>query len=212
MKNVAVVLNVLARKQGKTMLAKISKRHSAFQTLISTILSARAKDEVTEVISKKLFKKYPDAKSLAKARLSDVKKIIKPIGFYNNKAENIIKTAKILVRDFGSKVPDNMQDLVKLSGVGRKVASCVLVYAFNKPALPIDTHVHKIANRLGWVRTKTPEQTEKALEKIVPKRFWLILNDVFVQLGKTICLSRNPKCSICPIRKYCKRVGVNKAL
>ena len=126
------------------------------------------------------IKKYPNAKSLANAKLQDVKEIIKPIGFYNNKAKNIIKTSKILVKDYNSKVPNTMQELIKLPGVGRKVASCVLVYAFNKAAIPVDVHVHKISNRLGWVKTKTPEQTEKALEKIIPKKYWLILNDVFV--------------------------------
>ena len=210
MPEISRVLKILAKQQGKIMLARISKKHSAFYTLISTILSARARDEDTEFISENLLKKYPNAKALAKAKLSDVKKIIKPIGFYNNKAKNIIKTAKLLVKDYDSKVPDKMQELIKLPGVGRKVASCVLVYAFNKAAIPVDVHVHKISNRLGWVKTKTPEQTESALEKLVPKKYWLILNDVFVTHGKTICLSRNPKCNICKIKRYCKKIGVKQ--
>lgn len=201
------VLSILAKGQGKTMLAKFSDKYSPFEVLISTILSARAKDEITEVISEKLFKKYKSPKALSKAKIDEVIKIIKPIGFYNNKAKNIINTSKMLVNDFNSKVPDSMENLLKFPGVGRKVASCVLVYSFQKQALPVDIHVHKIANRLGWVNTKSPNQTEKALEKLVPKKYWLILNDVFVTHGKTICISsKNPKCDECKIRKYCKRV------
>ncbi len=188
------------------MLAKLKKKHTSFQILISTILSARAKDETTEVISKKLFQKYSTPKRLADANLLDIKKIIKPIGFYNNKAKNIKNTAKKILKN-KKKVPEDMKELLKLDGVGRKVASCVLVYAFNKSAIPVDTHVHKIANRLGWVKTNNPLQTERELEKIVPKKYHILLNDVFVNHGKTICLSsKHPKCDICKINKYCKKI------
>ena len=205
MTDIIKVLKILSKEQGKTMLAKLKKKHSNFQILISTILSARTKDETTEVVSKKLFKKYPTPKKLANASLSDIKKIIKSIGFYNNKAKNIKNTAKKIVKN--KKVPSDMKELLKLDGVGRKVASCVLVYAFNKPAIPVDTHVHKIANRLGWVKTKNPLQTELKLEKLVPKKYHILLNDVFVNHGKTICIStKHPKCSICKINKYCKKI------
>ncbi len=214
MKNVITVLKILAKEQGKTMLARVGKTHNPFKILITTILSARARDEVTEPVSKVLLKKYPTAKKLASAKQSDVEKIIKRIGFYRNKSKNIIETSKILVKEYNSKVPEDMKELLKLAGVGNKVAACVMVYAFNKAtAIPIDTHVNKIANRLGWVKTKSPNQTQKTLEKIVPKKYWILINDVFVVLGKTICLSSpKPKCNICPIRKYCKRVGVKKSV
>jgi len=186
------------------------QHNTKFQILISTILSARAKDEVTIPVSAELFKKYGTPEKLAKANPADVKKIIKRIGFYNEKTKNIIATAKKIIGDYGGKVPDTLEELLKLQGVGRKVANCVLVYGFGKQAIPVDTHVHRIANRLGWVKTKTPEETEKALEKLVPRKDWHIVNEVFVIHGQTICLPISPKCSICPIYKYCKRVGVGK--
>ena len=206
------VLGILAKKQGiETMLGKMGRKHDAFKVLISTILSARAKDEITEVISEELFKKYPTAEKLAKANKKDVIKIIRRIGFFNNKSKNVINAAKMLVSDFDSRVPKNLDDLVKLPGVGRKVANCVLVYAFGMDAIPVDTHVHQIANRLGWVRTKTPEQTEEKLMKLIPRKHWQIVNDTFVAHGKTICVPVSPFCSKCPIIKYCKRIGIVKS-
>lgn len=206
------VLGILAKKQGiETMLGKMGKKYDPFKVLISTILSARAKDEVTEVISEELFRKYPTAEKLAKANRKDVIKIIRRIGFFNNKSKNVINAAKMLVSDFDSRVPKNLDDLVKLPGVGRKVANCVLVYAFGMDAIPVDTHVHEIANRLGWVRTKTPEQTEEKLMKIIPRKHWQIVNDTFVAHGKTICVPVSPFCSKCPIIKYCKRINVHKS-
>ncbi len=204
-------LNILIKEQKiTTMLDRLSKKYDPFKVLISTILSARAKDEVTEVISKNLFKKYPTAKKLASAKQSDVIKIIRKIGFFNNKSKNIINASKMLLEKFNNKVPKTRQDLVELPGVGRKVANCVLVYAYKQDAIPVDTHVHRISNRLGWVKTKAPEETEKALESLVPKRHWQILNDTFVSHGKTICTPISPFCSKCPISAYCNKVNVKK--
>lgn len=206
------VLTLLAKARQKgTMLGRISEKYDSFKVLISTILSARAKDEMTEVISEKLFKKYPDVKSLATADKKAVIKIIKSIGFYNNKAKNIIGAAKMLVGEFNGKVPDAMEDLVKFPGVGRKVANCVLVYSFAKNAIPVDIHVHRISNRLGWVKTKTPEQTEEELMKLVPKKHWQIINETLVMHGKTICVPISPFCSKCPVYKNCRRIGVEKS-
>lgn len=202
------LLKKLLKKQGSTMLGRMSKKYDPFKVLISTILSARAKDEVTEVISKELFKKYPTAQKLAKAKQNDVIKIIRKIGFYNNKSKNIINAAKMIVSDFKGRVPDDMKRLTQLPGVGRKVANCVLVYSFKQPALPIDTHCHRIPNRLGWVNTKTPEETEIELEKVIPRKHWLTFNDTMVSHGKTICTPISPKCSECPVIKQCKRTGV----
>ncbi len=204
------VLSILARKQGTTMLERIGRKYNAYEVLISTILSARAKDEVTEVVSEKLFEKYPTMEKLAKADKKDVIKIIRKIGFYNQKAKYIINTAKIIVKNYKGKIPDTIEELTKLPGVGRKVASCVLVYSFKKEALPVDTHVHQLSNRLGWVRTKTPEQTEQKLMKIVPRKHWLSLNNIFVDHGKTICVPVSPFCSKCPVYKYCKRIGIKR--
>jgi endonuclease-3 len=205
------VLNLLAKEQGTgTMLGRMGKKYDPFKVLISTILSARAKDEVTEVISEKLFEKYPTPEKLAKAHPEDIKKIIKKIGFYNAKTKNIINTSKSLLKEFEGKVPQTLEKLIELPGVGRKVANCVLVYSFKKDAIPVDTHVHRISNRLGWVKTKKPEETERALEKIVPKKHWQLINDTFVSHGKTICTPISPYCSKCPIHGHCKRVGVGK--
>jgi endonuclease-3 len=209
-KNIPLVLKKLAKYHGTTMLGEFSTRYDKWKILISTILSARARDEVTEPVCNELFKKYPTKESLAKAKQKDVEKVIKRIGFYRNKAKNIIAASKAILEEFNGKVPKKKEDLMKLPGVGSKVAGCVRVYAFNQPSIPVDTHVHKIANRLGWVKTKSPIQTEKELEKIVPKKYWKLVNDLFVYHGKTICLSQIPRCSKCVVEKYCKKIGVKK--
>lgn len=205
-------LKLLQKHQnGISMLGKVSKSRNPYKVLISTILSARAKDIVSYPISKAVFRKYSDAKALARAKQKDVEKIIKSIGFYRIKAKNIIGSARIVQRKYAGKVPRTKQELLELPGVGTKVANCVLVYAFGISAIPVDTHVHRLSNRLGWVRTKTPEQTESALERLVPRKYWIDVNELFVTHGQTICVPLTPKCSICPIRKHCKRVGVKKS-
>lgn len=175
-----------------------------FSILIGTILSARTKDENTTKVVKVLFSKYKNAKDLAKARLTDVEKIIKSIGFYHVKAKRIIEVAKIIDSKYRGKVPDNIEKLVELPGVGRKTANCVLVYAFDKPAIPVDIHVHRISNRLGLVETKTPEETEFELMKKIPKKFWLEINDTFVMYGQNICKPISPMCNVCKIKNLCK--------
>lgn len=190
------------------MLGRMGEKYEPYKVLISTIMSARAKDEVTEVLAENLFKKYPTAEKLAKAKQKDVIEIIRKIGFFNAKSKNIIETAKMLVEQYDGKVPDTMEQLVEFPGVGRKVANCVLVYSFKKDAIPVDIHVHRISNRLGWVKTDMPEDTEQELMKLVPKKHWQIVNDTFVAHGKTICAPISPKCSQCPIYNHCKRKGV----
>lgn len=175
-----------------------------FSILIGTILSARTKDENTTKVVKVLFSKYKSAKDLAKAPLKDVEEIIKPIGFYHVKARRIIEVAKIINSKYKGKVPDDLERLVDLPGVGRKTANCVLVYAFDKPAIPVDIHVHRISNRLGLVETKTPEETEFELMKIIPKKFWLEINDTFVMYGQNICKPISPMCSVCKIKNECR--------
>ncbi|MEM4264018.1 MAG: endonuclease III [Candidatus Woesearchaeota archaeon] len=210
--SIITVLKLLLKHQtGTSMLGKISKSNNPFRVLISTILSARAKDTVSYPISNAVFRKYPDAKSLARAKQRDVEKVIKSIGFYRNKAKNIIATAKIVQQKYGGKVPRTKSELMELPGVGSKVAGCVLVYAFGLSAIPVDTHVHRVSNRLGWVKTKTPEQTERALEQLVPRKYWTNVNELLVTHGQTICAPITPKCSICPIRKYCKHIGVKRS-
>ena len=175
-----------------------------FRILIGTILSARTKDESTAKVVKKLFSKYKTAKALATAKVKDVEKTIKSIGFYHVKAKRIINVASIIYSQYHSKVPDDFEQLIALPGVGRKTANCVLVYAFDKPAIPVDIHVHRISNRLGLVETKTPEETEFALMKKIPKKFWLDINETFVMYGQNICKPITPMCNVCKIKKICK--------
>lgn len=175
-----------------------------FSILIGTILSARTKDESTTKVVKQLFSKYKNAKQLANAKVKDVEKIIKSIGFYHVKSQRIIEVAKIIDSKYNGKVPDNLDELVELPGVGRKTANCVLVYAYEKPAIPVDIHVHRISNRLGLVETKTPEDTEQELMKKIPKKFWIDINDTFVMYGQNICKPISPMCHVCKIKRSCK--------
>ena len=174
-----------------------------FSILIGTILSARTKDESTSRIVKELFKVYKNSRQLANAKVRDVEKIIKSIGFYHVKARRIIEVAKIIDSKYKGKVPDNLEKLVELPGVGRKTANCVLVYAYEKPAIPVDIHVHRISNRLGLVQTKTPEDTEFELMKIIPKNLWLDINETFVKYGQNICKPISPMCNVFRIKNSC---------
>ena len=150
-----------------------------YKTLISTILSSRTKDEVTLKASKRLFKIAPTLKELSKLKESQIKKLIYPVGFYKTKARHLIKLAKMI-----NKIPNTKEGLIKLPGVGIKTANLTLNRAFNVPAISVDTHVHKITNLLGWVKTKTPDQTEKELNKILPKKYWKDINRYFVSIGR----------------------------
>jgi endonuclease-3 len=180
------------------------ERGDPFKILIGTILSQRTRDESTTLASERLFANIDSPRALAQADEAEVKRLIRPVGFYNIKARTIIRTAKKLVDDFAGNVPSDMEGLMSLPGVGRKTANCVLVYGFDKPAIPVDTHVHRISNRLGLVATKTPEQTEKELEMTVPRRYWLELNDSFVRFGQTTCKPIGPRCGSCTLHEECK--------
>lgn len=175
-----------------------------FQILVGTILSARTRDENTTRVVRRLFAQYPTPEALAQARLSDVRKIIRPIGFYRIKSERIIQVARIIHSKYAGRVPHDLEALTDLPGVGRKTANCVLVYAFATPAIPVDIHVHRISNRLGLVSTKTPEETERALMDRIPKKFWLEINDTFVMYGQNICKPVSPMCGVCRIQKHCR--------
>ena len=175
-----------------------------FSILIGTILSARTKDEATTKAVKELFSIYKNPKQLSNARVRDVEKIIKSIGFFHVKSKRIIEVAKIIDKKYKGKVPDDLDTLIQLPGVGRKTANCVLVYAFEKPAIPVDIHVHRISNRLGLVETKNPEETEQELMKKIKKKYWIDINDTFVMYGQNICKPISPMCDVCQIKKNCK--------
>ena len=175
-----------------------------FKILIGTILSARTRDENTTRTIKRLFSRFKTPEDLASADIDEIKKIIYSIGFYNVKAKRIKQVAQTIVEKFSSHVPSDINKLLELPGVGRKTANCVLVYAFKKPAIPVDVHVHRISNRLGIVSTKTPEQTELELSKLVDdQKLWIKINDTFVMYGQNICLPVRPNCAVCNLKKFC---------
>lgn len=186
-------------------LYKIRKflNNDPYKVLVRTILSQRTRDENTDQATKNLFGKYKDIYEVVDASTEDVEELIRCSGFYRVKAARIKEVSRILIDQYGGEVPDNLKELVELPGVGRKTANCVLVYAFELPAIPVDTHVHRISNRIGLVNTKTPEQTEVELAKIAPKELWIKLNDLMVQFGQTICKPMSPQCEMCPISDIC---------
>jgi endonuclease III len=175
-----------------------------FKILIGTILSSRSRDENTTKVVKTLFKRFKNAKELAEGNMEEVKQIIHSIGFYNVKAKRVIEVSQLIVKKFNGKVPNCIEKLLELPGVGRKTANCVLVYGFNKPAIPVDTHVHRISNRMGLVNTKTPEKTEAELSNIIDRKHWIKLNNTFVMYGQNICLPVTPNCKLCELKKMCK--------
>jgi endonuclease-3 len=187
-------------------------KDTPFTTLISCILSLRTKDEVTEKASVKLLKKNDTPEKILKLSEKQIQSLIYPVGFYKTKAKRIKEISKTLIEKYSSEVPQEFNELLKLKGVGRKTANIVMVYGHKKQGfLPIDTHCHRIPNRLGWIKTKTPEETEKTLTKILPKKYWDDFNHLFVSFGQTICLPVSPYCSRCPIKKYCKKISVTKS-
>lgn len=183
---------------------KSAENGDPFRILIGTILSHRTRDESTTKATERLFSVYDTPEKLAGADPKSVRELIRSVGFYNVKTKNVIQVAKQVVNEFGGKVPSDLESLMTLRAVGRKTANCVLVYGFDKPAIPVDTHVHRISNRLGLVQTKTPEQTELELMKTVPKKYWLELNELFVRFGQTTCKPIGPRCQTCTLAGSCR--------
>jgi endonuclease-3 len=181
------------------------KKQDPFKILISTILSARTRDSNTRIATERLFARYNTPKLIAEADISILEELIRSSGFFRVKAERIKEVSKILIEEYDGKVPIDFEELINLPGVGAKTANCVLVYAFKIPAIPVDTHVHRISNRLGLVKTNSPTKTEKALKNKIPKDLWIKINRLFVRYGQQICLPNNPKCNICPINKSCAK-------
>ncbi len=176
---------------------------SPFQVLIGTILSQRTKDANTDRAALALFREFPDAASLAAAPLERVERLVRPTGFYRVKARAVRACAQELLERFGGEVPRSMEALLSLPSVGPKTANCVLVFGFGIPGVPVDTHVHRIANRLGIARTRSPEETEAALRRRVPERYWAPLNPLLVQHGQNVCRPRGPRCGACPLEDLC---------
>ncbi|MBI9030686.1 endonuclease III [bacterium] len=182
-----------------------------FKILIATILSARTKDTTTTKVVEGLFKLVNKPEDLDKLTISQLEKLLYPVGFYKHKAEYLKALPKILKEEFNNQVPEEIDELIKLPGVGRKTANLVRAIAFKKPAVCVDVHVHRIFNRLGMVRTKNPLETEMTLRKELPVKYWIHFNSYFVAFGQNLCTPRKPKCSDCPIYDGCRRIGVKES-
>lgn len=192
-----------------TAIAK--KTRSPYRVLVSTVISARTKDEVTAAASKRLFSRADNPGDMAKLPESEIAKLIYPAGFYKTKARAIRALSRQLLEDFAGEVPETIEELLQFPGVGRKTANLVVTLAFGNPGICVDTHVHRIANRTGAVRTKTPKETEFALRKVLPERHWIEINDLLVMYGKEVCTPVSPRCSICALTALCGRVGVARS-
>ncbi len=208
------IITILKRENKKyivPIVTIVSMTKSPFMVLISCLLSLRTKDKVTAEASNRLFKLANNPEKILGLSIKNIEKAIYPVGFYKTKAKRIKEICKALLDDYGGVVPDEIDELLKLNGVGRKTANLTVTLGYGKLGICVDTHVHRISNRLGLVKTKTPEQTEFALRKKLPKKHWLIYNDLLVTYGQNLCVPVSPWCSKCKIFKYCKRVGVKKS-
>lgn len=190
------------------IVTRVSMTKNPFMVLISCLLSLRTKDKVTAEASNRLFKLADNPEKMLGLSIKNIEKTIYPVGFYKTKSKRIKEICKTLLDNYGGVVPDEIDELLKLKGVGRKTANLVVTLGYGKLGICVDTHVHRISNRLGLVKTKTPEQTEFTLRKKLPQKHWLIYNDLLVTYGQNLCVPISPWCSKCKIFKYCKRVGV----
>lgn len=179
-----------------------------FKVLISTILSARTKDATTTEASERLFAEVNSFDDLARIPVKRLEKLIFPVGFYKTKALHLKQLPEVINKLFSGKIPQTVEELIQLPGVGRKTANLVVSVGFNKPGVCVDTHVHRICNRLGYVKTKTPFETEMKLRNILPIKYWISFNSFLVSFGQNLCFPIHPRCSACPIYRFCNRVGV----
>ena len=178
-----------------------------WQLLIAVILSAQCTDARVNIVTGPLFERYPSAGALADADVSEVENLIHSLGFYKNKARNIILASRKIVQDFGGEVPENLEELITLPGVGRKTANVIRGNIYDEPSIVVDTHVKRISNKLGFTKETDPEKVEYALMKVLPKDHWILWNIHIITLGRTICTARNPKCSQCFLRELCPSAG-----
>ncbi len=184
---------------------------SPFQVLISCILSLRTQDATTDQASRRLFAVADTPEKMLKLSAKKIERIIFPVGFYRTKAKNIREICRVLVKQYSGKVPDEIDDLLKLKGVGRKTANLVVTLGYRKPGICVDTHVHRISNRWGYVRTKNPQETEFALRQKLPKPYWIEYNNLLVTFGQHLCRPISPICSRCPVTEFCEKVAVTKS-
>ena len=212
--NIGTIISLIEEDIKKKELPIVTKlaeeNRDPFKILISTLLSLRTKDEVTAIATQRLFALAKTPAEMQKFKEEEIQKAIYPVGFYRNKAETILNVCRTLINRFDSRVPENIEELLSIRGVGRKTANLVVALGYNGPGLCVDTHVHRISNRLGYVHTKTPEETEFALREKLPAEYWIKYNTLMVSFGRNTCRPVSPLCSLCSVSKYCKRVGVTK--
>jgi|TARA_Y100000310_G_scaffold157991_1_gene157442 endonuclease-3 len=214
MKQIEKIMKILSKEypsNEKTTLNRMRKKPNAFKILISCLLSLRTQDKNTEIASKKLYAVADTPKKIANLQVKKLEKLIFSSGHYKKKARTLKYVSSVLIKKYNSKVPNDKEELLSIKGIGPKTANIVLAFAFGQSVIPVDVHVHVIANRLGWVKEKTPEKTEKALEKVLPKKYWKEINAILVLFGQEICITLSPKCSVCPIRKHCPRIGITRS-
>ncbi len=195
-----------------TALAEVAERsRDPFRVLIACLLSLRTKDETTGPASERLFALADAPERMLRLTPGQIERAIFPVGFYRTKARVVLGVCRDLIDRFRGQVPDSIDALLTLKGVGRKTANLVVTQGFNKPGICVDTHVHRISNRLGYVRTRNPEETERALRASLPRRYWIGYNDLLVAFGQNICVPLSPRCSQCPVGEACPRVGVGRS-
>jgi endonuclease III len=206
---IIALLRKAIRNMEIPIVTEISHRsRDPFHILVSTILSLRTKDEVTRQAATRLLGKVQSPQELLLLPEEDIARLIFPVGFYKTKARTLKQICRDLIDKYEGKVPNDLEELLKLKGVGRKTGNLVLTLGFHKPGICVDTHVHRVSNRLGYVKTKTPEQTEMALREKLPKEYWIKYNDLLVTWGQNICRPISPFCSRCDVLSYCRQVGV----
>jgi endonuclease-3 len=206
------VVRILKGEVGKWPLPTLANfLETPFTVLISCVLSLRTQDKTTYAASARLFDIAATPETMLATPVKVVEKTIYPVSFYRTKAKSIHKICRILLDSFGGEVPSEIDQLLTLPGVGRKTANIVVTLAFRKPGIAVDTHVHRISNRLGYVRTKDADKTEMALRKKLPPKYWIVFNDLLVAYGQNLCKPISPHCSICKIEAYCRKVGVKKS-
>lgn len=212
--SIDTILNILekeVRSFKEPIVSKVAQTSDPFQILVSTMLSLRTKDATTEAAFRRLFAIAPTPEKIISTPLPDIEKAVFPVGFYRTKAKNIMEVSRILIEKYQGNVPKEMDELLDLPGVGRKTANLVVILAFGGLGICVDTHVHRISNRWGYVSTKSPEETEIRLREILPVRYWTKINDYLVPYGQHICTPVNPFCSRCRLFEYCDRVGVKRS-
>jgi len=190
---------------------RVSRSRDPFKVLVSCLISLRTKDEVTGEASARLFEAADTAERMANLTERKIEKLIYPAGFYRVKARNIREISRRVSREYGGRVPDTIDELLNLPGVGRKTANLVVSQGYGKPGICVDTHVHRISNRLGYVHTRTPKETEFALREKLPPEYWTDFNDLLVTYGQNVCTPVSPRCSICTLSELCDRVGVERS-